>query len=199
MQANVEVHFRWSIHAGSRTIGRREFIRSGALAGLGVGLATLPRSAAASIPPTPQVRRYAALGRTGMKISDISFGADRLSPGQEDLVRHALDLGINYFDTAETYRGGDSEITLGKALRGKRDKVFLTSKSLAGPDTEKDAIMRALEGSLRRLQTDHVDVYFNHAVNELRGLRIRNGTSSSTRRRSRARFASPGCRATPAT
>ena len=152
-------------------IGRREFIRSGALAGLGVGLATLAGPMSAAIPPTPQVGRYAQLGRTGMKIADISFGADRLSPGQEDLVRHAFDVGINYFDTAETYRGGDSETTLGNALRGKRDKVFLTSKTLAGPDIDKAAMMQALEGSLRRLQTDHVDVYFNHAVNEIARLK----------------------------
>ena len=151
----------------SRTIGRREFIRSGALAGLGVGVATLAGPVSAAIPLNPQVRRYARLGRTGIKISDISFGADRLSPGQEDLVRHAFDLGINYFDTAETYRGGDSETTLGNALRGKRSKVFLTSKTSAQSDTGKHAMMQALEGSLRRLQTDYVDVYFNHAVNEV--------------------------------
>src|SRR6266446_7147947 len=150
-----------------RAIGRREFIRTGAMAGLGVGLATLTGSASASVPRTPQVRRYAPLGRTGMKISDISFGADQLTPSQEDLVHHAFDLGINYFDTAETYRGGDSETALGNALRGKRDKVFLTSKTLAQPDTHKDTMMQALEGSLRRLQTDHVDVYFNHAVNDV--------------------------------
>jgi predicted aldo/keto reductase-like oxidoreductase len=106
-----------------------------------------------------------------MKISDISFGADRLSPGQEDLVLHALDLGINYFDTADSYRSGDSELVLGKVLRGKRDKVFVTSKVSAQADTKKDEIMRALDGSLRRLQTDHVDVYFNHAVNEIARLK----------------------------
>jgi predicted aldo/keto reductase-like oxidoreductase len=102
-----------------------------------------------------------------MRISDISFGADRLSPGDENLVRHAVDLGINYFDTAETYRGGESETALGNALRGKRKNVFLASKTLAWPDTSRRAIMLALEGSLRRLQTDYVDVYFNHAVNDL--------------------------------
>ena len=180
-------------------IGRRDFIKSGALAGLGVGLAALTGTADASVPPQPRIRHYAALGRTGMRISDISFGAARLSPGQEDLVRHALDLGINYFDTADTYRGGDSEIVLGKVLRGHRDKVFLTSKVSAAADAKRDEIMQALEGSLRRLQTDHVDVYFNHAVNEMARLRIRNGTSSSTPRRGRVRFALPGCRATPAT
>ncbi len=152
-------------------IGRREFIRGGTLAGVGVGIAALAGVGAAAIPPNPEVRHYSPLGRTGMKISDISFGADRLSSGQEDLVRHAFDRGINYFDTAETYRGGDSETALGRALRGKRCKVFLTSKTLAWPDTDRGAIMRALEGSLRRLQTDHVDVYFNHAVNDLERLK----------------------------
>jgi uncharacterized protein len=150
----------------SQGIGRREFIRNGALVGLGVGFATLAGSSEAAILPPPRVRGFAALGRTGMKISDISFGADRLTSGQEDLVHHAFDLGINYFDTAETYRGGDSETALGKALRGKRDKVFLTSKTVAESDTKRQEMMKALEGSLRRLQTDHVDIYFNHAVND---------------------------------
>ena len=125
----------------------------------------------AAIPTQPRIQRYAELGRTGMKISDISFGADRLSPGQEDLVLRALDLGINYFDTADMYQGGDSETTLGKALRGRRDKVFVTSKVSAQANTKKDEIMQALDGSLRRLQTDHVDVYFNHAVNEIARLK----------------------------
>jgi aryl-alcohol dehydrogenase-like predicted oxidoreductase len=106
-----------------------------------------------------------------MKISDISFGADRLSRGQEDLVLHALDLGINYFDTADTYRGGDSEVVLGKVLRRRRDEVFVTSKVSAGAETKRDEIMQALDGSLRRLQTDYVDVYFNHAVNEIARLK----------------------------
>ena len=94
----------------SHGIGRRDFIKKGALAGFGVGIVALTGTTEAAIPVRPRVRRYAELGRTGMKISDISFGADRLAPGQEDLVLHALDLGINYFDTADMYRGGDSEL-----------------------------------------------------------------------------------------
>jgi len=102
-----------------KDIGRREFIRTGTLAGvgLGLGLNALGSAAAGPVPNEPWVRRYSRLGRTGMEIYDISFGADRLSSGQEDLVQHACDLGINYFDTAETYRGGDSETTLGRATR----------------------------------------------------------------------------------
>jgi len=154
-----------------KDFGRREFIKTGTLAGIGLGLGALGAASAASVPDKPRVRRYSTLGRTGMQISDISFGADRLSDGQEDLVQHACDLGINYFDTAETYRDGDSETALGRALRGTRNRVFLASKTLAWPDTSKQAIMQALEGSLRRLQTDHVDVYFNHAVNDLERLK----------------------------
>src|SRR5229473_4342023 len=150
-----------------KDFGRREFIKTGTLAGIGLGLGALGAASAANVPDKPRVRRYSTLGRTGMQISDISFGADRLSDGQEDLVQHACDLGINYFDTAETYRDGDSETALGRALRGTRNRVLLASKTLAWPDTNRRAIMQALEGSLRRLQTDHVDVYFNHAVNDL--------------------------------
>ncbi len=156
-----------------KEIGRREFIKTGTLAGvgLGLGLNALGGAAAVSVPDKPQIRRYSMLGRTGMQISDISFGADRLSTEQEDLVQHAYDLGINYFDTAETYRDSDSETALGRALHGKRHRVFLASKTLAWPDTTMQDMMRALEGSLRRLQTDYVDVYFNHAVNDLERLK----------------------------
>jgi len=156
-----------------KEIGRREFIKTGTWAGLGLGLGlgALGSAAAASVPVELRVRRYSPLGRTGMRISDISFGADRLATGDEDLVAHACDLGINYFDTAETYRDGDSETALGHALRGKRHRVFIASKTLAWPDTSMQAMMQALEGSLRRLQTDYVDVYFNHAVNDLERLK----------------------------
>ena len=148
-------------------IGRREFLKRGMLAGVGVSLLPIAGAAEAAIEPAPHVQRYATLGRTGLKISDISFGASRLTSGQEDLVRHAFDSGINYFDSAESYTGGESETVIGNALRGKRDKIHLTSKIIAGADDKRDAMMTALEGSLRRLQTDHVDVYFNHAVNNV--------------------------------
>src|SRR5216684_2723005 len=152
-------------------IGRREFLKRGMLAGVGVSLLPIAGAAEAAIEKLPHVNRYATLGRTGLKISDISFGASRLRSGQEDLVRHAFDSGINYFDSAESYTGGESETVIGNALKGKRDKVFLTSKIIARADDKSDTMMRALEGSLRRLQTDHVDVYFNHAVNELERLK----------------------------
>ena len=153
-------------------LNRREFIKRGALAGIGVGLIPLAEVGASTPPPgPPQVRRYTTLGRTGLKISDISFGGSRLHSGEEDIVLHAYERGINYFDTAETYSDHESEQTIGNALRGKRDKVFITSKVITSPTDGRAVMMEALEGSLRRLQTDHVDVYFNHAVNDVARLK----------------------------
>jgi predicted aldo/keto reductase-like oxidoreductase len=148
-------------------VNRREFLHAGAAAA--VGLSIGPPSASAQAPRRAgaHVRRYVTLGRTGLRVSDISFGASRLGAGEGDLVRHALDQGINYFDTADSYRGGDSETTIGEALRGRRDRVYLTSKAYTHPVEHRDSMMRALEGSLGRLRTDYVDIYFNHAVNEV--------------------------------
>jgi len=144
-------------------IDRREFLKRGAIAGVGIGLAPLGAGAAAE---PPGVRRRVRLGRTELRIPDIGFGSSRLD-GDEDLVRHALERGVTYFDTAESYTDGRSESTLGRALKGVRDRVTLASKVEAGADDGREKLMQALEGSLRRLQTDHIDVYFNHAVNDV--------------------------------
>jgi len=145
-------------------IDRREFLRRSAAAG--VSLSLLPVSERAFGAEVPRVRRYAPLGRTGLEISDISFGSSRLGDDPA-LVRHALDRGVNYFDTAERYTGGSSEETLGRALEGERNRVYLASKTRCGAGTPRAELMRALEGSLRRLRTDRIDVYFNHAVNDV--------------------------------
>ena len=141
---------------------RRDFLRLGLGAALGLGSLAGSTSHAAA---EPQIRRYARLGKTELKISDISFGS--ASSSDPALVRHAFERGINYFDSAESYRGGNAEEAIGAALQGKRDKVILTSKTKAGAsDTRKD-MMQALEQSLKRLRTEYVDVYFNHAVNDV--------------------------------
>jgi predicted aldo/keto reductase-like oxidoreductase len=149
---------------------RRAILHWGGLVSLGMGL--FPLRSRAQRPPQArtEVYRYVPLGHTGIKMSDISFGASRLGAGEENLVRHAFDRGINYFDTAESYTGGESESTIGNALLGKRDKVYITSKVSAGATERKEELMMSLESSLRRLRTDYVDIYFNHAVNDVRRL-----------------------------
>jgi len=113
----------------------------------------------------PSIKGFAELGKTGLKVSDISFGSSRLRSGEERLVEHAIDRGVNYIDTAESYTGGQSEEVIGNALKGKRDKVILASKQFAGTTTTRESMMHELEASLKRLQTEHIEVYFNHAVN----------------------------------
>jgi len=146
-------------------INRRSFLKIGAITGLassaGLGATAMASSA------TGTVKSYRRLGRTNLEISDISFGSSRLRTGEEHLVHHALERGINYIDTAESYTGGDSERVLGNALKGKRDQVYLATKAHVGATTSRRQIMTDLDASLRRLQTDHVEIFFNHAVNDI--------------------------------
>ena len=151
-------------------IPRRHFLKSGTLGGLALlagGGRTGARTAAAAEPP--RVRQIVTLGRTGLRVPDIGFGGSSLA-GDEAVVRHALDRGITHFDTAESYTGGESERTLGKALRGERDRITLLSKTAAGVGSRPEQLMSTLEASLQRLQTDYLDVYLNHAVNDPRRL-----------------------------
>ena len=149
----------------SMATNRRGFLRAGAAATAALPFAA--HTATEEITRPGVVKRYATLGRTGLKISDISFGSASLRNGQEHVVHHALDAGINYFDTAESYARSQSETTLGKALKGRRDKVVITSKTMTEPDTKTAELMARLEASLQRLQTDYVDIYMNHAVNDV--------------------------------
>src|SRR5262249_15613739 len=156
---------------GDHRLGRRELLQRGALAGLVMTGLPTGTHAQAGQKSDGQVRRYAVLGRTGLRVSDISFGGSQLGSGEKDAVRHALDHGINYFDTADSYHRGESETTIGEILRGKRDRVYIASKTWASASDRRDSMMRALEQSLRRLRTDYLDVYFNHAVNDVERLK----------------------------
>ncbi|HEX7035271.1 MAG TPA: aldo/keto reductase [Pseudomonadales bacterium] len=143
---------------------RREFLQAGTLGAL---LPVAPLRVDAAAGGEPRVRGYRRLGRTGFEVSDISFGSSRLRTGEEHLVHHALERGINYFDSAESYTGGAAERVLGNALKGRRDRVYLVSKTHCYAGTRREELMQALEASLRRLGTDYIDVYLNHAVNDL--------------------------------
>ena len=143
---------------------RRRFLGVGA--GVTAGLAGLGSDAARA--DAPAIRHYVTLGNTGLRVSDISFGSSRSA--DPELVRHAAGRGITYFDTAESYRGGRAEEAIGEALRGERDRYVIASKHKAWGGESRRQMQTALEGSLRRLRTDYVDIYFNHAVNDVRRL-----------------------------
>lgn len=156
-------------------IDRRKFFKVGTgaalvLAGAGPTLrARMAQAAEKESARVPRIRRYTRLGRTELQVSDISLGSSRNS--DPDVIAHAFDRGVNFFDSAESYRWGNAEEAIGKALKGRREKVILTSKTKAGANDSRGEIMKSLENSLRRLQTDHVDIYFNHSVNDVGRLR----------------------------
>jgi aryl-alcohol dehydrogenase-like predicted oxidoreductase len=120
--------------------------------------------------------QYRALGKTGIKVSPYCLGAmmfGALANADHDdctrIIHKALDFGINFIDTADRYSSGESEEIVGKALKGRRDKVVLATKvnGPMGKDPNSQGnsrrwIMQAVEASLRRLQTDHIDLYQIH-------------------------------------
>jgi predicted aldo/keto reductase-like oxidoreductase len=151
-------------------VNRRSFLRLGAVTGLASGF-SVNASATATSTETG-VKKYVRLGRTGLEVSDISFGSFPLRHGEEHIVHHAMDRGINYFDTAEGYGHGTSESVIGKALKGgRRNQVYIATKMAAGSRTSAAEMMTRLNESLARLQTDHVDIFFNHAVNDIARLK----------------------------
>jgi uncharacterized protein len=108
------------------------------------------------------------LGKTGVEVTALILGGVSgmmQKPTTEfdpsELANTALDLGINYFDTAASYGSGQSELNYGRVLAGRRNEVFIATKT--GNRTY-DGAMRELEASLKRLQTDHLDLYQVHGV-----------------------------------
>ena len=118
---------------------------------------------------------YVQLTGSGISVSRLCLGAMTFGDQIDEkegirCVDHALDAGVNFFDTANRYTDGKSEEILGKALAGKRDKVILATKvgnHVPGCDHERGSsrahILRQVESSLRRLKTEYIDIYYLHS------------------------------------
>lgn len=119
---------------------------------------------------------YRNLGRAGLKVSEIclgtmTFGNGADQDGASAMVNAALDAGVTFFDTANSYVGGTSETMLGVALKGRREDAVIASKFFnpMGPRPNDSGLSRLhikqqIEGSLKRLQTDYIDIYYIHHV-----------------------------------
>jgi len=139
---------------------RREFLKTAAAATVVTSLSNKGALGADSFP-------YRTLGRSGEKVSTVGLGGYHIGHPEDEqlsirLVRTALDDGMNFLDNCWDYNGGQSEIRMGKALRdGYRQKAFLMTKI---DGQTRQAATQQLEESLRRLQTDHVDLLQFHEV-----------------------------------
>ncbi len=118
---------------------------------------------------------YRQLGSAGVRVSELGLGTNRFGSNDvpqsevDRIIAAALEAGVNFIDTANVYNEGRSEETLGHALKGRMDKVVLATKfsfpRKQGPNTwgaSRYQLMQAVDQSLRRLQTDHIDVYYVH-------------------------------------
>lgn len=123
--------------------------------------------------------KYRNLGNN-LTVSEIGLGCMGMShaygePADENdmiyLIDKAIDLGVNFFDTAEVYGPYQNEKLLGKAFKGKRDKVKIATKfgislnnRIITPDSRSEKIRESIEGSLKRLNTDYIDLYYQHRI-----------------------------------
>ncbi len=136
-------------------ISRRDFLRRAAVGA--AALAGAPHVFAAT--PKRGEMKYRVLGRTGLKVSELGMG-----DGQVPLIHRAIDLGVNYFDSAPAYGEGSHERMLGRALQGgRRGKAIVATKWYDGTA---DELVKQVEGSLKRLQTDYVDIIQIHGAGD---------------------------------
>ena len=108
----------------------------------------------------PAKPEHRVLGRTGLEVSPLGFGC--MTTSDPAVIERAADLGINYFDTARVYQGGNNERMVGAALKAKRRQVIISSKTVG---KTKDEVLADLETSLRELGTDYLDVWYLHNRN----------------------------------
>lgn len=117
--------------------------------------------------------RYTNVGTSGLKVSEVGLGCNNFGmridePAAHKVVGAALDAGVTFFDTADMYGGGRSEEMLGRALGARRDDVVVATKFGAPSQNRyrggasRRWIMQACEASLKRLGTDHIDLYYLH-------------------------------------
>ncbi|HTE18856.1 MAG TPA: aldo/keto reductase [Armatimonadota bacterium] len=153
-------------------VNRRQLLRNAGLLGAGAILGDPLRAnageAAAGERRNTGVVPQRPFGRTGVQVSIIGIGGHTLGEAKLEseairIVHEAMDAGVNFMDNAWEYHDGRAEEWMGKALKGRRDKVFLMTKVCThGRDAQ--TAMQQLEQSLRRLQTDHLDLWQVHEV-----------------------------------
>ncbi len=144
----------------SKEMGRRKFIQnmSSAFGGVLTGRFWNADLSFSKTEKAPALE-YRTLGRTGLKVTTVSMGVMNCS--NPAVLHRAFDLGINFFDTADCYMHGRNEEMVGKVFKGRREKVYIQTKV---HDNDEKKMRASVERSLRRLQTDYIDVLVWHGL-----------------------------------
>jgi predicted aldo/keto reductase-like oxidoreductase len=144
--------------------GRRRFLKAAGVAAAGIAaqplMARLADAAAAADAPAGSVDASRMLGKTGFRVATIGFGA--MTTRDSDVIRYAIDKGVDYVDTADCYMGGENERIVGRALEGGyRQKVVLATKVHIAPP---EKMIASVENSLRSLKVDAIDIMQLHGI-----------------------------------
>jgi len=142
---------------------RRRFLSAGlalplasvASASYGTSTPSLPQQGAVATDPS---LRYRVLGNTGLKVTELGFGC--MITSDPSVIEAAVDIGINFFDTARVYQSGNNERMVGAALKSRRKDVILCTKTKA---RTKAQALKDLDTSLQELGTDYVDIFYIHS------------------------------------
>jgi predicted aldo/keto reductase-like oxidoreductase len=152
----------------SKEISRRQFLENVGLGAAAGSSLLLLKDVAGALPASGQIPTR-TLGRTGAKVSILAFGCGsrflmyKVEDAATEILNRAIDMGISYLDTAYAYGDGASETRVGKVMASRRKDVWLATKI---PDRTRDEFMRRLEASLKRLNTDHVDLVHIHSLGQ---------------------------------
>ena len=175
------------------SISRRSFIQTGSSILAGSLLASSAKARTES-EEKDIIKSYRKLGRTGFEVSDISMGGTRNR--EMNVFRYAYDKGVNYFDTAETYINGNSQILLGEALKHMdRKKIFITTKLHLDDDESADSVLNRFNKCQEKLQTEYIDALYMHnpSAVELLNHQGFHQTTTQLRAEGRLRFIGLSC------
>jgi predicted aldo/keto reductase-like oxidoreductase len=144
-------------------LNRRNFVKLGAGMGMASGMAAAAM-ANEEEKSASEGMKYRTLGRTGLKVSEVSFGSYGFN--NSELLQEALDKGVNLICTAAEYQRGVAEEAIGRVMKTRRKDAILFTGWRCRPNSKKEELLKTLDESLKRLQTDYIDIIKSHFIED---------------------------------
>ena len=145
-----------------KTMNRKEFVVASATGLVGIGLGGCASASTSKQKTGPENLRYRTLGKTGLKVSTVGFGASRTE--DPSVIRRIIDNGVNIIDTGRMYSEGRNEELIGKVIRDIRKDIIIQSKFFRKYLTDTNQILESIDNSLRALKTDYIDIMLKQSA-----------------------------------